>query len=208
VSSLLTCPLSGMLMSLFTSHRWLFLIEGIITCAFGCLGPLMIVGYPRQKYSWLSHDEQRYLILRQRYSTNGQVVPRNEGNSPGLVKEVASRWHIYFQASHRYTVAYIGFFSLVPNFLSFCKRIDGHLLQPQCVRILHHLYAGSYLPFSQVYKGKRPCHTGCALSATAPDTDPMIYRLFSYRNRSSRSYTLSQSTWVCPFWHVLYTSRD
>ena len=110
----------SMLMFLCTSYRWLFLIEGIITCAFGCLGPLMIVGYPRQKYSWLSHDEQRYLILRQRYSTNGQVVARNEGNSPGLIKEVAGRWHIYFQASRQVAVVHLLLFLLVPNLLSFC----------------------------------------------------------------------------------------
>jgi hypothetical protein len=112
-------------------YRWLFLIEGIITAAFGCIGPLIIVGYPREKYSWLSHDEQRYLVLRQRYSTNGQIVPRNEGNSPGLIKEVASRWHIYFQASCWFRLPRLAqstyTYAPVPS--------DDHLLQSQCTRL-------------------------------------------------------------------------
>lgn len=66
---------------------------------FGCgiLMPLLIVGHPRDKASWLSHDEQRYLVLRQQFSANGQRTARSEGNSPGLIKEMTKRWHIYPQ---------------------------------------------------------------------------------------------------------------
>jgi hypothetical protein len=80
-----------------TACRWLFLIEGVMTFGCGILGPLLIVGYPKDKHGWLSQDEQRYLMLRQRFSTNGQTTARGESNAPGLVKEVAKRWHIYPQ---------------------------------------------------------------------------------------------------------------
>jgi hypothetical protein len=78
-------------------YRWLFLIEGIMTFGCGILGPLLIVGYPKDKHGWLSHDEHRYLVLRQKFGANGQTTARSESNAPGLVKEVAKRWHIYPQ---------------------------------------------------------------------------------------------------------------
>jgi hypothetical protein len=112
--------------------RWLFLIEGIITFGCGLLGPLLIVGYPKDKHGWLSHDEQRYLVLRQRYSANGQQTARSEGNSPALIKEVAKRWHIYPQMVIYFSHSLLGYSStftlpVIIRALKFTK-IESYLI--------------------------------------------------------------------------------
>ncbi|KAH8078634.1 MFS general substrate transporter [Filobasidium floriforme] len=116
--------------------RWLFLIEGVMTFGCGILGPLLIVGYPKDKHGWLSQDEQRYLMLRQRFSTNGQTTARGESNAPGLVTEVAKRWHIYPQmiiyfshSLYKYLLGYSITFTLpvIVRSLKFSK-IESYLI--------------------------------------------------------------------------------
>lgn len=90
-------------------RRWILLIEGLITAGFGLICPFLIVGWATSKHSWLSHEEQRYLILRQQYTVDGARVARHTGQNAKLVQEVAGRWHIWLQGIVYYAHTMLGY---------------------------------------------------------------------------------------------------
>ncbi|KAK7433773.1 hypothetical protein CaCOL14_003427 [Colletotrichum acutatum] len=67
--------------------QWLFIIEGCITIAVGCLGLLLCVDFPEKWSSrWFSEDEMKFLKLRVKYR-DGPVPP-----------DMTFRWSVFFEA--------------------------------------------------------------------------------------------------------------
>lgn len=124
--------------------RWILLIEGLITAGFGLLCPFLIIGWPSSsKNSWLTPEEQRYLVLRQQYTVDGAKVPRHTGQSAKLIKEVAGRWHIWLQGLVYYTHTMLGTFvcgagvvGCYTDALSFQRLLDHIHPSGQCLDLL------------------------------------------------------------------------
>ncbi|EIM91713.1 MFS general substrate transporter [Stereum hirsutum FP-91666 SS1] len=87
--------------------RWIFLIEGLITVLVGLLGPLIVLDSIPHSGKWLTDEERRFLILRQRYSTTG-VIPPAEHFDWKYVKMAFSDWQMIPQIGVFITHSAIG----------------------------------------------------------------------------------------------------
>jgi hypothetical protein len=52
-----------------TGWRWIFIIEGVLTCALGISGYWLLIDFPdsnRKSWSFLGHRERQWIIARPR----------------------------------------------------------------------------------------------------------------------------------------------
>ena len=78
-------------------HRWLFLIEGGLTCIIATTGSYLIPDFPSTPASWLTHEEQ---LLAQRRMTEDLCMNQKETQKIGFV-EVFTDWTIWWLAIAR-----------------------------------------------------------------------------------------------------------
>ena len=78
-------------------HRWLFLIEGGLTCIIATTGSYLIPDFPSTPASWLTHEEQ---LLAQRRMTEDLCRNQKETQKIGFV-EVFTDWTIWWLAIAR-----------------------------------------------------------------------------------------------------------
>ncbi|SJL05592.1 related to permease of the major facilitator superfamily [Armillaria ostoyae] len=76
--------------------RWIFLVEGLMTIVLGLLGPLIILDSTAYCGKWLSDEEKKFLILRQRYTETGPVPPAEHFDWK-YVKMAFTDWQMIFQ---------------------------------------------------------------------------------------------------------------
>lgn len=79
------------------SWRWIWLLEGAFTVLVGLLCPLFFVDNPERCGSWLTHEEKRYLVLRQRYGPGSAGVARSEAMTMSLIFDLFKSWQTWPQ---------------------------------------------------------------------------------------------------------------
>ncbi|KAG7558197.1 hypothetical protein FFLO_02850 [Filobasidium floriforme] len=77
------------------SWRWIWLLEGSFTAFVGVIAPFVFVDTPENAGSWLTHEEKRYLVLRQRYGAGSGGVARSEAFTMNLLVDLAKNWQTY-----------------------------------------------------------------------------------------------------------------
>ncbi|SPO06440.1 related to putative tartrate transporter [Cephalotrichum gorgonifer] len=76
--------------------RWIFLMEGIITVFLGLATPLLLADTPESGPSWLSGEEQRYLVLRMALQDGGAKVQKAGQHFSWVVfRDVICDWQFY-----------------------------------------------------------------------------------------------------------------
>ena len=88
--------------------RWIFIIEGIVTVAFGFITKFWVVDWP-ETASFLNEDERALLIARLSSDTGDAVMNRLDKRA---AKRIFSDPKIYLG-----TLAYFGKYSLTPHTL-------------------------------------------------------------------------------------------
>ncbi|KIM50432.1 hypothetical protein SCLCIDRAFT_1225345 [Scleroderma citrinum Foug A] len=89
----------------YSGWRWLFLIEGGLTCLIAAAGAHMIPDFPTTSVPWLTHEE-RILAQRRMFEDFGSIDKQQETQKSGLV-EVFSDWTVWWLAMAR-SMATIG----------------------------------------------------------------------------------------------------
>ena len=80
------------------SFRWLFFMEGGLTCLIAAAGVYMIPDFPSTPVSWLTHDEQ---ILAQRRMAEDLCGLKQEGTPKSGLVEAFTDWTVWWLALAR-----------------------------------------------------------------------------------------------------------
>ncbi|KIM50660.1 hypothetical protein SCLCIDRAFT_1225204 [Scleroderma citrinum Foug A] len=82
----------------YAAWRWLFFIEGGLTCLIAAAGVYMIPDFPSTPVSWLTHDEQ---ILAQRRMAEDLCGLKQEGTPKSGLVEAFTDWTVWWLALAR-----------------------------------------------------------------------------------------------------------
>ncbi|PBK77367.1 MFS general substrate transporter [Armillaria solidipes] len=88
--------------------RWIFLVEGLMTIVLGLLGPIIILDSTAYCGKWLSDEEKKFLILRQKYTETGPVPPAEHFDWK-YVKMAFTDWQMIFQIGIYVTHGALGY---------------------------------------------------------------------------------------------------
>jgi hypothetical protein len=81
----------------FLSLRWIWLLEGGFTAFIGLLCPWWYLDTPEKCGNWLTQEEKRYLVLRQRYGPGSAGVARSESQTVSLIADLGKNWQTWPQ---------------------------------------------------------------------------------------------------------------
>lgn len=77
------------------SCRWLFFIEGAITCAIAIIAAFIIPDFPEVNQSWLSAEEQAFAIARIEAEARNDDPTKVVGEVEGF-KQAIRDWKVWF----------------------------------------------------------------------------------------------------------------
>ncbi|KAF2501166.1 MFS general substrate transporter [Lophium mytilinum] len=89
----------------YRGWRWIYCIEGTFSALLSIAAFFVIYDTPAKVGSWLTPEEKRFLILRQRYAAGGETgIAEREEFQWGAVKDAFKSFHIYAVVAMEFTL--------------------------------------------------------------------------------------------------------
>jgi hypothetical protein len=156
------------------SWRWIWLLEGAFTALTGLVAPFVFVDTPEKAGNWLTHEEKRYLVLRQRYGAGSGGVARSEAFTISLLGDLFKNWQTYPMILIYISHSVLGCESTCcDRFLFLSKRLTMYDTPDSLPRRYFFLTPTSYEnPWVQQRKGQYPLKPISTHAATTDSHDP------------------------------------
>lgn len=73
--------------------KWIFIVQGSITCAIAILTKLIVIDFPESKRNKFLAPEEKDILISRLVQERGEA----EGGkiTPAVLKEVAKKWHAW-----------------------------------------------------------------------------------------------------------------